>query len=375
MDNAATTRIDPRVVSAMNKYFAKTYGNPSSKHYFGEQAKKGIDYARNMVCSNINCLPSEVIFTSGGTESNNFAIKGIAYANRHKGNHIIISKIEHHSISEPCEFLKKEGFEITYVPVNTSGYVDVHNIINSINKNTILVSIMHSNNEIGTIQPIISIGEILQNTDVYFHTDAVQSIGKCVIDVNILNVDLLSASSHKFYGPKGVGFLYVKEGTKIDSFMHGGEQEKGRRAGTYNVPAIVGMGKALELISSSLNIETPRILEFRNKIINRLVSDINGCYLNGGMNRLSNNISLSFDDIDGETLVEKLDNLGISCSVGSACSSAKMEPSHVLMALGLDPDRANNTIRISLGRFTTLEDVTRLIESVEKILKIQRKKI
>jgi cysteine desulfurase len=370
MDHAATTPVRKEVVEEMLPIFTEQYGNPSSLHTFGQEAKYALEAARGKVASSIGATPDEIVFTSGGTESDNFAVKGVAYAKQEKGKHIITSAIEHHAILEPCRFLEKSGFEITYLPVDSKGLVDPSDIRKSIKNETTLISIMHCNNEIGTIQPIEEIGAIAHEKGIIFHTDAVQTLGRLPLNVDAMNVDLLSASGHKFYGPKGVGILYVRKGTRISSFMHGGEQERGRRASTHNVPGIVGLGKAAELALIDLDTEAIRVTALRDKLIRGILDNIEDTRLNGHPEkRLMNNIHVSIDYVEGESLLLYLDMEGIACSTGSACSSASLEPSHVLSAIGISADTAYGALRFTLGRQTTEEDVNYVIETLPEIVK------
>jgi cysteine desulfurase len=359
LDNAATTPTDTRVLRAMLPYFTEVYGNPSSLHAFGQEAKHAIEDARNTIASFIGSKPEEIIFTSGGTESNNFAIKGVAYARRNKGNHIITSKIEHHAVLETCHFLEKQGFEITSIPVDEYGLVDPADVKKAITEKTILISIMHANNEIGTIQPIAEIGKIAREKGVYFHTDAVQTFGHLPIDVNELNLDILSASGHKLYGPKGVGMLYVRKGVRMLPLMHGGDQEQHRRASTHNVPGIVGFGKSVELAKEEMGKETEQLIYLRDKMINGIFSIIEFTRLNGHpTQRLTNNINVSISYVEGESMLLNLDMEEIACSTGSACTSSSLEPSHVLMAIGLPPELAHGSLRFSLGKQNSERDIS-----------------
>jgi len=368
-DYAATTPCDPEVVAAMLPYFSVRFGNPSSMHAFGQETKGAIEEAREEIAAFLGAAPGEIIFTSGGTESNNMAVKGAAYARRGKGNHIITSPIEHHAVLEPCHFLEKEGFEVTILPVDGDGLVDPDDVRRAITDKTILVSIMHANNEIGTIQPLAEIGKIAGERGVYFHTDAVQTLGHLPFTVNDLNVDLLSASAHKLYGPKGVGLLYVRKGTRLTQFMHGGEQENRRRASTHNVPGIVGFGKAVDLARSSLEKEVRDLTAFRDKLIKGFQREMDQVKLNGHpTQRLPNNVNISIAHVEGEGMLLSLDMLGIACSTGSACSSASLAPSHVLMAIGLPHELAHGSLRFSLGRQTAAADVDRLLEVLPPVV-------
>jgi cysteine desulfurase len=369
LDNAATTPTDKRVLEAMLPCFTEIYGNPSSLHAFGQDARHIMEESRDKIASFIGARPEEIVFTSGGTESNNSAIKGIAYARRDKGNHIITSKIEHHSILEPCRFLEKQGFEVTYLPVDKYGVVDPDEVNRAITDKTILISIMHANNEIGTIQPIREIGKMARDKGVYFHTDTVQTMGHLPVDVNDLNIDSLSASAHKLYGPKGVGILYVRKGVRISSFMHGGDQEKGRRASTHNVPGIVGFGKAIELAKQEMVAETVQLTSLRDDLIKGILTRIDHSFLNGHPDlRLPNNVNVSISYIEGESMLMNLDMEGIACSTGSACSSSSLEPSHVLRAIGLPHELAHGSLRFTLGRSTTKNNIEYVLEVLPAIV-------
>lgn len=368
-DYAATTPCDPEVVAAMLPYFCERFGNPSSMHAFGQETKGAVEEARERIAAFLGAAPGEIVFTSGGTESNNMAVKGAAYARRGKGNHIITSPIEHHAVLEPCHFLEKDGFEITILPVDGDGLVDPDDVRRAITDKTILISIMHANNEIGTIQPIAEIGGLARERGVYFHTDAVQTLGHLPFTVNDLNVDLLSASAHKLYGPKGVGLLYVRKGTRLTPFMHGGEQENRRRASTHNVPGIVGFGKAMEMAQGSLEKEVRDLTAYRDKLIRGFQEKMDQVKLNGHpTQRLPNNVNISIAHVEGEGMLLSLDMLGIACSTGSACSSASLAPSHVLMAIGLPHELAHGSLRFSMGRQTTAADVDRLLEVLPPVV-------
>ena len=368
-DYAATTPCDPEVVAAMLPYFSDRFGNPSSMHAFGQETKGAVEEARERIAAFLGAAPGEIVFTSGGTESNNMAVKGVAYARRGKGNHIITSRIEHHAVLEPCHFLEKEGFEVTILPVDGDGLVDPDDVRRAITDKTILISIMHANNEIGTIQPIAEIGRLARERGIYFHTDAVQTLGHLPFSVNELNVDLLSASAHKLYGPKGVGLLYVRKGTRLTPFMHGGEQENRRRASTHNVPGIVGFGKAVEMAQSSVEKEVRDLTAFRDKLIRGFQEEMDQVKLNGHpTQRLPNNVNISVAHVEGEGMLLSLDMMGIACSTGSACSSSSLEPSHVLMAIGLPHELAHGSLRFTLGRPTTAADVDRLLEVLPPIV-------
>ncbi|HAJ27553.1 MAG TPA: cysteine desulfurase NifS [Syntrophus sp. (in: bacteria)] len=368
-DYAATTPCDTEVVAAMHPYFYEHFGNPGSMHAFGQKTKGAVEEARERIASFLGAAPGEIVFTSGGTESNNMAVKGVAYARRGKGNHIITSAIEHNSVLEPCHFLEKDGFEITILPVDGDGLVDPDDVRRAITDKTILISIMHANNEIGTIQPIAEIGRLARELGIYFHTDAVQTLGHLPFSVDDLNVDLLSASAHKLYGPKGIGLLYVRKGTRLTPFMHGGEQENRRRASTHNVPGIVGFGKAVEMAQGSLGEEVQTLTAFRDKLIKGFQEKMDQVKLNGHpTQRLPNNVNISIAHVEGEGMLLSLDMLGIACSTGSACSSASLAPSHVLMAIGLPHELAHGSLRFSMGRPTTAADVDRLLEVLPPVV-------
>ena len=369
LDNAATTPTDPRVLQAMLPCFTEVYGNPSSLHAFGQTAKHLVEEARKTVASFIEASPEEIIFTSGGTEGNNTVVEGIAHARREKGNHVITSKIEHHSILEPCHFLEKGGFEVTLIPVNEYGLVDPDDVRKAITEKTILISIMHANNEIGTIQPLTEIGKIARENGIYFHTDSVQTFGHFPISVNALQIDLLSASAHKLYGPKGIGILYVRKGTRIEPILRGGDQEKRRRASTHNVPGIVGLGKAVELAKEEVVNEIEKLTVLRNMLIDGILTKIEHSRLNGHPSqRLPNNVNISFSYVDGESMLLKLDMEGIACSTGSACTSSTLEPSHVLSAIGLPLELAHGSLRFSLGRQTTEDNIRYVLEVLPGII-------
>lgn len=384
LDNAATTPIDPRVLKAMMPYLKENYGNASTLYFLGRQAREAIEKSRQTIAYFIGVKPEEIIFTSGGTEANNLAIKGIAFANEKFGKHIITSSIEHHAILEPCRWLEKHGFKITILPVNKDGLVEIQKLEEAITDETILISIMHANNEIGTIQPIAEIGEIVKKirfernkkgikTPIFFHTDAVQSFGHLPINVDELGVDLLSASAHKLYGPKGVGLLYLRRGVKIEPIAHGGGHESGLRSGTENVAGIVGFGKAVEIAQKELEEEYKRLKTWRDKLIEKL-QKIKGVSLNGHRDlRLPNNINVSIEGIEGEAAVLYLDKEGIACSTGSACSSHSLKPSHVLLAIGKTPQEAHSSLRFTLGRFNKESDINYLLKVLPKVIKQLRK--
>ncbi len=369
LDYAATTPTDPRVVDEMLPYFTENFGNPSSVHSFGQEARGAIEKARADIAGLIGAAPDEIVFVSGGTEANNTALKGIARAKRDKGDHIITSSVEHHSVSETAAALKKEGFRVTTLPVDEYGMVDPDDVKKAIGEKTILISIMHANNEIGTIQPIAEIGKIARERGITFHTDAVQSFGHIPVNVDELGVDLLSTSSHKFYGPRGAGFLYVRKGTKIVSLLSGGDQEKRRRAGTHNTPGIVGTATAAIIAHVSMAEQSAREALLRDRLIREITGAVEDTNLNGHpTTRLPNNTNISFHFIEGESILLSLDMEGIAASTGSACTSSTLEPSHVLLAIGLSHEIAHGSIRFSLGRWTTDEDVARVVEVLPGII-------
>ena len=369
LDYAATTPCDPQVIKAMEPYFFEKFGNASSIHSFGQEAKKAIEDSRLMLASFLGAEPSEIVFTSGGTESNNFAIKGVAYALEKKGNHIITTVIEHHAVIEPCKFLEKRGFKVSYVPVDKYGLVSPEDIKRAITDKTILISVMHANNEIGTIQPVAEIGKIAKEKGIYFHTDAVQTLGHIPVNVDELNANLVSLSAHKFYGPKGVGALYIRKGTRIERFLHGGDQENGRRASTHNASGIVGLGKAIELCRDKMDKEAEFQMSLRDELIKEIPNKISEVSLNGHPTlRLPNNVNFSIKYIEGESILLNLDMLGIACSTGSACTSSSLEPSHVLLAIGLAHEIAHGSLRITMGRWTQESDISYLLENLPKIV-------
>ncbi len=365
MDYSATTYVKPEVVEAMEPYIKEYFANPSSAYSFSNRAKMIIDESREALASLINAKSSEIYFTSGGTESDNWAIKGVAFANMDKGRHIITSSIEHHAVLNACEYLKKFGFEITYLPVDEYGLISLDKLRSSIRKDTILVSVMAGNNEVGTIQPIDEIGKICKERNIVFHTDAVQAVANIPLDVESMNIDLLSFASHKIYGPKGIGALYIKRGTKIDNLIHGGEQEKGRRGGTENLASIVGFGKASEIALNNLNEHREKLTYLRDILINELLQ-IPETKLNGarGDKRLPGSVNITFNDAQSELMLMMMDREGIFVSSGSACQAGAVEPSHVLKAIGLSNKEAKEAIRFSLGDKTTREDVDKVINVV-----------
>lgn len=368
-DNSATTKTDEEVLKEMMPYLTENYGNPSSIYKIGRDNKKAIEDAREKVAKAFNCDASEIYFTCGGSESDNTAIRGIAYGYRNKGNHIITSKIEHPAVLETCKQLEKEGFEVTYIGVNEKGIVDLEELKNAIRPTTTLISIMFANNEIGTIQPIAEIGKIAKEHQIYFHTDSVQAVGNIKIDVKALNIDSLSLSAHKFYGPKGIGALYMRKGIKFEKFMNGGHQERNKRAGTENVAGIVGLGKAIELAYENLEEHNKHIKMLRDYYVEQVKEKIPYIRINGDMEkRLPGNSNISFQFIEGEGLLLNLDLKGICASSGSACTSGSLDPSHVLLAIGLPHEIAHGSLRISIGKYNTKEEVDYLVENLVEIV-------
>ncbi len=363
LDYNATTPLDPLVLEEMLPYFSKDYGNPSSIHSFGNKAKSALDLSRDRLAALVNARPKEVTFTTGGSESNNYAIKGIAYALREKGNHLITTSVEHASCLETFSFLESQGFEVTYLDVDRNGLVDPEQLLGSIRESTILISCIYANNETGVINPIKTISGIANDKDIIFHTDAVQTLGKIEIDLKELNVDMASFSSHKIYGPKGVGALYIKMGVNPVSLLHGGGQERGKRSGTENVPGIAGFGKAAELVYKTFNDERKRIANLKKLLKEGIFKSVEGVNINGNTpENLPNTLNLSFEGVEGESLVMNLDMEGIAVSTGSACSEGNVEPSHVLLAMGQSNTEAISSLRLSIGRFTTNEDIERFLE-------------
>ena len=374
MDNAATTPTDVEVVKAMEPYFSLKYGNPNSIHSFGQEAREAVEEARKKIAYLIGANHSEIVFTAGGTEADNYAIKGIAWANQKKGNHIITSKIEHHAVLHSCQFLEKQGFKITYLPVDKYGLIDPEDVKKAITDKTTLVTIMHANNEIGTIEPIKEISKVVKKAGVYFHTDSVQTSGHIPLDVNDLGVDMLSMSGHKFYGPNGVGALYLRKGTKIINLIDGGAQEKNKRAGTENVAGIVGMGKAAELAKDRRNQgKEKEIIRLRNKLIKGIMDKIENVCLNGHpTKRLPGNANFCFEFIEGESMLLSLDMEDIAASSGSACTSGSLTASHVLLAIGLPPEIAHGSLRLTLGKDNTEEEIdymTSILPGITKKLR------
>lgn len=369
LDNAATTKTRPEVVEAMLPYFTEYFGNPSSVYEFAAQNKKAVDEARDKIAKALGAEISDIYFTAGGSESDNWALKATAEAYESKGNHIITSKIEHHAILHTCEYLEKHGFEVTYVDVDETGVIKLEELKKAIRPTTILISVMFANNEIGTMQPIKEIGDIAKAHKILFHTDAVQAFGQVDIDVNELNIDMLSASGHKLNGPKGIGFLYIRKGLKLKSFVHGGAQERHRRAGTENVPAIVGFGKAVEIAMDIIEDRQKKEIALRDMLIKRILGEIPYVRLNGHKTkRLPNNVNISFQFIEGESLLIMLDMQNICASSGSACTSGSLDPSHVLLAIGLPHEIAHGSLRLTLGEDTTEEELFYVIDKIKVIV-------
>ncbi len=369
MDYSATTYVKPEVLEEMMPYFTEKFGNPSSFYGISRETKRAIDTAREKVAKGLNCLPDEVYFTGGGSEADNWAIKGIASAHKNKGNHIITTKIEHHAVLHTCQYLEKNGFEVTYLDVDSEGFINLDDLKNAITDKTILVSIMFANNEIGTIQPVKEIGEICKEKKVFFHTDAVQAVGNVPIDVKEMNIDMLSLAGHKIYGPKGIGVLYIKKGIKIDNLIHGGAQEKNRRAGTENIASIVGLGKAMELATCNIEEHMEKMTSLRDRLIDGLLT-IPYTNLNGprGEKRLPGNVNVRFRFIEGESILLSLDFKGVCASSGSACTSGSLDPSHVLLAIGLPHELAHGSLRLTLGAGSTEEDVDYVLEVTPPII-------
>ncbi|MDO9327040.1 MAG: cysteine desulfurase NifS [Methanoregula sp.] len=369
MDHSATTFVKPEVVQAMIPFFTEHFGNPSSIYSIARESKNAIDAARAQTAKALGAEPDEIYFTSGGSESDNWAIKGVAYANRKRGNHIITSQIEHHAVLHTCQFLEKEGFEVTYLPVDQYGLVDPAVLEKAITDKTILITIMYANNEIGTIEPITELGAIARKHKVYFHTDAVQAIGSVPIDVVAQNIDLLSLSAHKFYGPKGTGALYIKKGVRIENLIHGGGQERRRRAGTENISGIVGLGKAIEMATADIPGHSAKIRAMRDRLIRGVLATISHARLNGHPEkRLAGNFNISFEFIEGESMLLWLDDEGICASTGSACTSGSLEPSHVLLATGLPVEISHGSLRLTLGDANTDKDVDFVLEVLPKVV-------
>ena len=367
LDNAATTALSPRVLEAMLPYFTQYYGNPSSVHAFGREAKQGLDKARDQVAKALHCEPSEVIFTGCGTESDNTVLLGVAQRYGDKGKHIITTNVEHHAILHTCEYLEKQGYSVTYLPVDQDGLVTAEQVAAAIRPDTILVSIMFANNEVGTIMPIQEIGAVCKEKGVLFHTDAVQAVGHIPVDIQAMHIDMLSLSAHKFHGPKGVGALYCRKGIRLPSYIMGGAQEKGRRAGTENVAGIVGLGAAIQLATEQLEENRAKMTALRDRLMTGIQARISEVKLNGHpTNRLPNNVNFSFKYIEGESILLMLDMNGIAASSGSACTSGSLDPYHVLLALGLPHEIAHGSVRLTLGDETTEEDIDYTIDVLEK---------
>jgi cysteine desulfurase len=365
-DYAATTPVDKRVIKAMTPFLNEKFGNPSSMHSFSADTKKALEKSRSIIAKAINANSEEIVFTSSATESNNMALKGVAFAK--KSGHILVSSIEHDCVLNTAKWLGKNGFEVEFLPVDKNGIVDPKEVEKRIKKNTILVSVMHVNNEVGTIQPIEAIGKICKKNNIYFHSDAAQSFGKITIDVT--NIDLLTLSSQKIYGPKGAAALFIKDGVKIEPVLHGGGQERGLRSSTENIPAIVGFAKATEICLSTMEKEQKRLTKLRDRIISTLIKEVPNCYLNGHkIKRIPNNVNIRFSFIEGEAILFMLNSYGIAVSTASACSSPKLEPSHVLSSMGLKHEEAHGSIRISLGRWTKESEVSYLLKALPEVIK------
>lgn len=370
LDHAATTAVRKEVLDTMLPYFSENYGNPSSIYEIAREAKKAVDNARKQVATAIGADEKEIYFTAGGSESDNWAIKGIAENYKNKGKHIITSSIEHHAVLHTCQYLEKSGYEITYLPVDEYGKINLDDLEKAIRSDTILISIMFANNEIGTLEPIKQIGEIAKKHNIIFHTDAVQAVGHIKIDVKDMNIDMLSLSGHKLYGPKGIGALYVRKGIKLKSYIHGGAQERGLRAGTENVPGIIGLGKAIEIATSEMEQENKKLIKLRDEIIDGILNTIPYTKLNGHRtDRLPGNVNISFEFVEGESILLLLDMNGIYASSGSACTSGSLDPSHVLLAIGLPHEKAHGSLRMTLGIENTEEDVKKLLEVLPGIIK------
>ena len=369
LDYAATTYVKPEVLEEMLPYFTQKFGNPSSFYSISRENRMAIDKARAQVAKALNCDVNEVYFTGGGSEADNWAIKGIASAHKNKGKHIITTKIEHHAVLHTCQYLEKHGFEVTYLDVDDKGLVNLEELKNAITDKTILVSIMFANNEIGTIEPIKQIGEICRERKIFFHTDAVQAVGNVAIDVKDMNIDLLSLAGHKIYGPKGVGVLYIRKGIKIDNLIHGGSQERNRRAGTENIPGVVGLGKAIELATDNLEEHRNKMIALRDRLIEGLLK-VPYTRLNGaeGDKRLPGNVNVCFEFVEGESILLSLDFKGICASSGSACTSGSLDPSHVLLAIGLPHEIAHGSLRLTLGEGSKEEDVDYILEVIPPII-------
>ncbi|MBS3968556.1 MAG: cysteine desulfurase NifS [Clostridia bacterium] len=369
LDHSATTPVRREVADLVVEYMVDKFGNPSSIHSFGREARKALEEARERLANFIGAEPKEIYFTSGGTESDNIAILGAAFANSKKGKHIITSAIEHHAVMDPCKYLEKQGFEVTYLPVDDQGIINIEGLEKAIKPETILITIMHVNNEIGTIQDIAPMAKLARDKGILFHTDAVQSLGKIPVNVNELNVDMLSGSSHKIYGPKGVGVLYIRKGVKLDSIMYGGVQERKKRPGTENLSGIVGFGLAAELAGKEIDEENEKQNKLRDKLINGILENIPHTRLNGHPEkRIASNVNVSIEFVEGESLLLSLDMRGIGASSGSACTSGSLDPSHVLLAMGLSHEIAHGSLRMTLGRETTEEDIDYVLEVLPQVV-------
>lgn len=369
LDNAATTAVSQPVMEAMLPYYMQVYGNPSSVHSTGRDAKKAVERARRQVASALGCSAQEIYFTAGGSESDNWALKGAAFAHQEKGKHIITTQIEHHAILHTCQWLETQGWQVTYLPVDADGFVTVQQVENALRPDTVLVSVMAANNEIGTLEPVAEIGALCHERGVLFHTDAVQAVGAIPLDVEALHADMLSLSAHKFHGPKGIGALYIRKGVKIDPLIHGGAQERGHRAGTENLPGIVGLGKAIELAEEGLAENAARMTFLRNRLVSGLTEAIPDMRINGTMEkRLPNNVNVSFAGIEGEAVLLRLDLEGIAASSGSACTAGSLDPSHVLTAIGLTRDEAKGSLRLTLGTDTTQADIDEVVKKLPGIV-------
>lgn len=370
LDHSATTPVDPEVASLIMTYYTEKYGNPSSIHTFGQEVRHAVEEARHQVAELIGAKPEEITFTSGGTEADNMAILGAADMYRKKGKHIITSAIEHHAVLDTCEYLAKNGFELTILPVNEYGIISIEDVVKAIRPDTILISVMHANNEVGSIQPVTEIGKLAKEHNVLFHVDAVQSLGKIPVNVKEINADLMTISSHKIYGPKGVGALYIRKGVRLAPLFHGGGQEKKRRSGTENAPGIIGFGKACELVGQRLATEAAELKVLRDRLLQGILKRIDYVKVNGpqGDSRLPNNVNVSIRFVEGESLLLSLDMLGIAASSGSACTSGSLDPSHVLLAMGMPHEIAHGSLRFSLGRQNTDADVDYVLEQLPKIV-------
>lgn len=373
MDNAATTATRPEVVEAMLPYFGQQYGNPSSLYSLAKESKAAEQKAREIIANSIGAKPNEIYFTAGGTEADNWALIAAAEAYQAKGKHIITTRIEHHAIMETCKYLEQRGYEVTYLNVDKDGFVKIEDVEKAIRPDTVLISVMYANNEVGTIEPIRAIGEIAHEHKILFHTDAVQAYCQVPINVDEDNIDMMSASAHKLYGPKGIGFLYIRRGVKIRSFIHGGDQERRRRAGTENVPGIVGFAKAVEIGMDTLDARAQKERELRDYLIDRVLKEVPYCHLNGPREpRLPGNANFGFHFVEGESLLLDLDRKGICVSTGSACSSTSLEPSHVLLAIGVPVEDAHGSIRITLNDTNTKEDVDYVVDAIKEIVQGKR---